>query len=72
MDTSFLWQRELTGDVISDHHQSYRNLDPDRDFSTGDIFNRGRPAVLALTGHAAWALGSYVVAWRALRRRERK
>ncbi|MDQ3621436.1 MAG: FHA domain-containing protein [Verrucomicrobiota bacterium] len=71
MDTSFLWQRELSGDVISDHGQSYRNLDPERDFSTGDVFNRFIPAAFALLGHALWAMGGYVVAWLTLRCKER-
>ncbi|HEX8312512.1 MAG TPA: FHA domain-containing protein [Chthoniobacteraceae bacterium] len=71
MDTSFLWMRQLTGDVISDHSQSYRNLDPDRDFSSQDVYNRARPAWLALATHIAWAVLTYVGAWLALRRRER-
>ncbi len=71
MDTSFLWQKELSGDVISDHHQSYRNLDPDRDFSTGEVFNRGRPAAIALLGHLLWGVLTYFVSWFALKKRER-
>ena len=71
MDTSFLWQRELSGDVISDHHQSYVNLDPDRTFATGDVFNRSRPAWLALLGHAIWGVLTYFVSWFALKKRER-
>ena len=71
VDTSFLWQKELTGDVISDHHQSYRNLDPDREFSTGDVFTRERPAALALLAHALWGALTYFVAWFALKKRER-
>ncbi len=71
MDTSFLWKKELSGDVISDYHQSYRNLDPDRELATGDVFNRSRPAKLALLGHFLWALVTYFVAWFALKKRER-
>ncbi|MDR3406424.1 MAG: FHA domain-containing protein [Chthoniobacter sp.] len=71
MDTSFLWQRELSGDLISDHHQSYRNLDPNREFSTGDVFNKKRPAIRGLLGCFMWGLFTYFVAWFALRKRER-
>lgn len=71
MDTSFLWMRQLTGSVISDHSQSYRNLDPDRDFTSQDTYNRARPAWIALAGHLAWVVVAYVVAWFSLRRRER-
>ena len=72
MDTSFLWQKELSGEVISDHGQSYRNLDPDREFfTTGDVYNRGRPAWLALLGHAIWGVLTYFVSWFALKKRER-
>jgi ABC-type multidrug transport system ATPase subunit/pSer/pThr/pTyr-binding forkhead associated (FHA) protein len=71
MDTSFLWQQKLSGDLISDHHQSYRNLDPNREFSTGAIFTKARPAIRGLVGSAMWALVSYGIAWFALKRRER-
>ena len=69
IDTSFLWQKTLNGELLSEHHQSYRNLDPDRDFNTGDLFNRSRPALLALLGHALWALLAYAFAWFSLQKR---
>ncbi len=72
MDTSFLWKKEITGDVISDHSQSYKNLDPDREIETGMVFDRSRPAWLALLTHALWFLGAYLIAWLALKARERK
>jgi ABC-type multidrug transport system ATPase subunit len=71
MDTSFLWQRKLSGDLISDHHQSYRNLDPNREFSTGDVFNKARPAVRGLLGCFMWGAFTYLVAWITLKKRER-
>ena len=71
MDTSFLWHRELSGELISDHHQSYRNLDPNREFSTGDIFNKSRPAVRGLLGCLMWGIATYIVAWFTLKKRER-
>jgi hypothetical protein len=71
MDTSFLWQRQLSGDLISDHHQSYRNLDPNREFSTGDIFNKKRPAVRGLLGCLCWGIFTYFIAWFTLKKRER-
>ena len=71
MDTSFLWQRPLSGDLISDHHQSYRNLDPNREFSTGEVFTKKRPAIRSLLGCFLWGLATYFVAWFALKKRER-
>ena len=71
VDTSFLWQRELEGELMRDHGQSLRNLDPERELSTGDTYDRAKPAWFALMGHGWWLLGSYLVAWLALRRKER-
>jgi hypothetical protein len=71
MDTSFLWQQTLSGDLISDHHQSYRNLDPNRDFSTGDVFTKSRPAKRGLLGCLCWGIFTYFVAWFTLKKRER-
>ena len=72
MDTSFLWQRELEGELMRDHGQSLRNLDPEHELSTGDIYDRAKPAWWALAGHALWLVGSYLVAWFALRMKERR
>jgi len=71
MDTSFLWQRELSGDLMRDHRESYRNLDPQREFSNGDIFTKKRPAMRGLIGNFMWGLTAYLLAWIALRKRER-
>jgi hypothetical protein len=71
MDTSFLWQKELSGELMRDHRQSYSNLVPDHDLSNGDMFDRGEPAADALLGLLAWTVGSYIVAWITLRKRER-
>ena len=56
MDTSFLWQQAARGDIISDHHQSFRNLDPEHEISTGEIFDRGRPAGWRCSRHALWGV----------------
>ena len=69
MDTSFLWQKKLSGATISDHAQSYRNLDPDRELTSRDIYTRANPGLLALMGHALWMAVTYLAAWLALRRR---
>ena len=71
MDTSFLWKKELEGELMRDHGQSLRNLDPERELSTGDTYEKARPAWWALIGHALWLLGSYLTAWIALRMKER-
>ncbi len=72
MDTSFLWKKKLTGDTISDHGQSYRNLDPEHELTSRDVYDRPRPAAMAAMGHGIWAVGTYLASWLALRRRERK
>lgn len=71
MDTSFLWKREIEGELLSDHMQSYRNLDPDRDFSTGMIWDKSKPAWWGLAGHGIWVILTYLTAWFTLRARER-
>ena len=71
MDTSFLWQRELSGEIITHHHQSYRNLDPNREFETGQVFTKSRPAVRGLLGCLMWGIATYILAWFALKKRER-
>ena len=71
MDTSFLWKKELGGELMRDHRQSYSNLVPDRDLSTGDVYDRGGPAIHALLGLLAWTIGSYITAWITLKKRER-
>jgi hypothetical protein len=71
MDTSFLWQRELSGELMRDHRESYRNLDPQREFSNGDIFTKKRPAIRALLGNLMWGLAAYLFAWVVLKKRER-
>ncbi len=72
MDTSFLWHRELEGELMRDHGQSLRNLDPDRELVTGETYAKAAPAWFALLGHALWLIGSYITAWVALRMKERR
>jgi hypothetical protein len=69
MDTSFLWKKQLQGNTISDHAQSYRNLDPDRELTSRDTFERSGPALRALICLLLWTLGTYFASWFALRRR---
>lgn len=68
MDTSFLWKKQLQGNTISDHAQSYRNLDPDRELTSRDTFERSGPALQALVCLLLWTLGTYFASWFALRR----
>ena len=71
MDTSFLWMRKAQGDILSDHHQAFLNLDPDHEITTGQVYDRGRPAWLALLAQALWGVVTYFVAWFVLKKRER-
>lgn len=68
MDTSFLWKKQLQGNTISDHAQSYRNLDPERELTSRDTFERSGPALRALLCLLLWTLVSYWASWIALRR----
>ena len=71
-DTSFLWQREIKGELMSDHGQSLRNLDPEREIESGSVFHKSGPAWLALFGHFLWLICTYGISWIALKSRERK
>ena len=57
---------------MSDHGQSLRNLDPDREIESGAVFDKSRPAWLALSGHLLWLVCTYGISWIALKSRERK
>jgi len=69
MDTSFLWQRRIASDVITDHSLPVANLKARIGIKNGDIFQNPRPAALGLLTHALWALVTYLIAFLALRRR---
>lgn len=71
-DTSFLWNKEIRGELISDHGQSYRNLKIDDEIDTEVPYTVSRPARLALFGHFLWLLCTYGISWIALKTRERK
>jgi ABC-type multidrug transport system ATPase subunit len=69
MDTSFLWQQRVAGDLISDHPKPVSNLRARGHVKTGAIFENPTPALLGLLTHALWAVATYVIAFLALRRR---
>ena len=72
MDTSFLWQQRVAGDLISDHTKPVSNLRARGYVKTGAIYQTARPAFLALLTHLLWAAAAYAVALLALKSRERK
>ena len=72
MDTSFLWQQKVAGDVISDHPKPVSNLRARGYVKTGTIFQNPLPASLGLLTHLLWAAAGYVLACIALKARERK
>ena len=72
MDTSFLWQQKVAGDLISDHPKPVSNLRARGYVKTGAIYQAASPAFLALLTHLLWAVTAYVVALLALKSRERK
>jgi ABC-type multidrug transport system ATPase subunit len=67
MDTSFLWQQRVAGDLISDHPKPVANLRTRGYVKTGTIFASPRPALLGLLTHTVWAIVTYVIAFLALR-----
>ncbi len=75
MDTSFLWMREASGEILSDHHQAFQNvkvhLREGEEINTGEVYNRSRPVWLALLMHLFWGAMTYFIAWFTLKKRER-
>lgn len=73
MDTSFIYNRSLAGEINEDHYQAIKNLgagDPDNR-TEDDRYIKLQPALFAMLAHGLWAMGTYVIAWFALRKRER-
>jgi hypothetical protein len=73
MDMSFIYNRPLVGEINEDHYQSIKNLganDADNR-TTDDRFLNLRAFYLALLVQVSWILGTYWIAWFALRKRER-
>jgi hypothetical protein len=71
MDTSFLWQQRIARDTLSDHWTSFRNLNVRLNLKTGETYAHSGPGLLAILTLALWSLGGCVVAWVALKFRER-
>lgn len=71
MDVSLFVDQKVAPGMVMDYQAAYANLDKGHDLKTGKVFEEKRLAWLSLGGLAAWALGTYVIAWLALRRRER-
>ena len=73
MDTSFIYNRPLVGEINEDHYQAIKNLganDPDNR-TTDDRYVKLSQATIASMVHAIWAIATYWLAWFALRKRER-
>jgi ABC transport system ATP-binding/permease protein len=71
IDTSFLWRKELSRDVLRTRMTSMRNIQRASPVRTGELFTRSRPGMLALATHALWGIATYLTAWLALRGRQR-
>ncbi len=71
MDVSFLWLKSVDHTALGKHWTSFHNLDRNKQLHTGEIYAYLNPSIFAFATHAAWALGAYVVAWKALRARDR-
>lgn len=72
VDTSFLWNQKIARGTLSDYWTSFRNLNRKEDLKMGEIFRRSAPATQALLIQGLWALITYLIAWQALRSREKQ
>ncbi len=72
MDTSFLWRQKIAGQFIADHPIAVSNLRARGYAKTGAEFANAEPGRLAVLTLALWVAASYVVAFAALKARERK
>ncbi len=71
MDVSLFLDRKVDPGMAYDYPAAYANLDKGHELKTGKVFEEVRLGWLSLAGLAAWAVGTYAIAWLALRRRER-
>ena len=73
MDTSYIYNRPLVGEINEDHYQAIRNIGANEpeNRTEDDRYINLRPALFAMLGHGLWALSTYLIAWVALRKRER-
>ena len=72
MDTSFLWHRKVAGPLIEEHPIAVANLRKRGYARMGAVFENAVPGWLGALTLGVWAAVSYVVAFAALRARERK
>jgi ABC-type multidrug transport system ATPase subunit len=71
MDVSFLWRRRIDHQALGDHWTSFRNLNRDRRFRTGDVYQSPGQGFRGLGIQLAWIAAGYLAAAAALRVRER-
>ena len=73
MDTSFIYNRPLVGEINEDHYQAIKNLganEPDNR-TADDRYMKLSQATVAFMVHGIWSVVTYWLAWFALRKRER-
>ncbi len=71
MDVSLFWGKTIAGALRVDYPSAFSNLNRDRSLRNGQVFQNARPAWWGLGILASWSVGSYGIAWLALRKRER-
>ena len=69
METSFFWSRPVSGEVLSDHHTAFTNLNRAAPVRTGEVYQETAPAREAAGAQFIWIVISYLAAWLGLRRR---
>lgn len=71
-DSSFVLNRKIDQKLLENYASPLSNLNKDRAFKSGDVFTLQEPAYLAASTLLLWAIGTYLVAWRALKKRGRR
>jgi len=71
MDVSLLWGRRIDGATRVDFPAAFSNLNRDRSLRNGVTFWNADPATRGIVVLSLWSVGSLLVSWGALARRER-
>ncbi len=71
MDVSLMSGIPVTGELARDYGTALDNLTRNERFRTGGTLDKDRVGWEGVVSLGLWAIGTYVIAWLALRRRER-
>lgn len=71
MDVSLLWNQQVKGAMRVDYPAAFSNLNRNHTLRNGQIYRNKFPAIAGLAMLLMWSVSTYVIAWIALRKRER-